>query len=436
MLWGEVEVYQGRMFVTQGRFTTGAHIADGASDEQLGQTILDVYAMPSEPWKNDRGPWREFCANVVGIPADRYRPEKSARVFQRMEKWTFGTYFDPDVSIPGDATPAELGAFVRRELAALEPDWPTVRCAAIETSAAGGVVVMPAVRTRLVGPARPVEAEAGPLLAAVRAALADSDDDRREHRDYLEALAAADIDPRLLRGAARLAVEELSTGTIRITGVGSAGNRPVEHQVWLGSADDLAAVCDEVLRMLPELRVEHLPPGTPTGESFGIKICWLAVRGSTVEEVAAAVGLEGAWEEGWEEGVAAAYEDGVFVSPPAAGWIFVVGQVLGAPMAADLSARLGAEVQFFGNHRVVDYAECALAVGGRLIRHVYCCEGVEGCQQQGEPTPVEIELGWSDDWWIDQDDVMRIAAAWSIDPHALNVTESSPRPGLLGRIDE
>lgn len=436
MLWGEIEVFQGRMFVTRGRFTTGAHIADGASDEQLGQTILDVYAMPSEPWKNDRGPWRDFCTNVVGIPADRYQPEKSARVFHSNGQWTFGTYSDPDVSIPGDATPGELGAFVRRELAALEPDWPTVRCAAMETSASGGLVVMPAVRSSLVGPARLVEAAAGPLLAAVRAALADSDDEHRDHRDYLEALAAVGIDPRLLRGAARFAVEELSTGTIRIIGAGSAGNRPVEHQVRLGSADDLAAVCDEVLRMLPGLPVEHLPPGTPTGESFGIKMCWLAVRGGTVEKVAAAISLDGAREAGWEEGVEAAYQDRVFVSPPAAGWIFVVGRTLDASMAAALSARLAAEVQFFGNHRVVDYAECALAVDGRLIRHVYCCEGVEGCEQQGEPTPVEIELGWSDDWWIDQDDVMRIAAAWSIDPHALGVIESSPRPGLLGRIDE
>ncbi|KUL23948.1 hypothetical protein [Actinoplanes awajinensis] len=113
--------------------------------------------------------------------------------------------------------------------------------------------------------------------------------------------------------------------------MGSAGNQPVAGQTWLGRADDLATVCAAAVRMIADLPVEHLPPGTPAGVSFGVKRTWLAVRGGTVEQIAAAIGLHDGTETGW-------------------------------------------------------------------------------------------------------DDVMRGAAAWSVDPNALSVIASSPRPGLLGRL--
>ncbi|MFC4063947.1 hypothetical protein, partial [Actinoplanes subglobosus] len=280
-----------------------------------------------------------------------------------------------------------------------------------------------------------------PLLAAVRAALADSSG---EMTPWADGLAAAGVDPRLFRGCAEVLFDELADGSVRLTGAGSAGNRPVAERTWTGRADDLAAACDELARMLAGLPVEHLPPGTPSGTSFGIKRTWLAVRGSSVEEVAAAVGLTGARAAGWDEGVAATYDDGqVFVTPPIAGWILVVNTVHGhgAPSVADLSARLGTEVQFFGNHRVSDYAEWARAVDGQLIRHVYCGESLGPdvlCEEEGVPTPVEIEIGFTESepgtTWADEDDVLRVAGAWSIDPTSLDVIESSPRDGLLGRF--
>ncbi|GLW35889.1 hypothetical protein [Actinoplanes regularis] len=128
------------------------------------------------------------------------------------------------------------------------------------------------------------------------------------------------------------------------------------------------------------------------------------------------------------------------VSPPTGGWIFVVNAVRGfdGSSVASLSARLGTEVQYFGNHRVSDYAEWALAVDGQLVRHVCCGETSEWCEVTGTPTPVEIALGFAalkpDELAPDQYDVMRVAAAWSIDPNALCVIESSPRPGLLGHL--
>jgi hypothetical protein len=297
-------------------------------------------------------------------------------------------------------------------------------------------------------PVRAVDTEAGPLLTAVRAALAESGAETADTAvtakttSYADGLAAAGIDPRWLDGCAEVMFDELSDGSVRLVGVGSAGNRAIAERTWLGRADDLAAACDEAARMLRELPVEHLPPGTPSGRSFGIKRTWLAVRGSSVEEVAAAVGLTGSREAGWDEGVASADGDRVFVSPPITGWILVVNTVHGfdAPSTPVLSARLGTEVQYFGNHRVSGYAEWARAADGRLVRHVLCAEaltpGEEELYESGVPTPVETEMGYPGAGWADEDDVMRVAGAWSIAPTTLDVIESSPRSGLLGRFGE
>ncbi|WP_143133668.1 hypothetical protein [Actinoplanes philippinensis] len=435
------------MFVTRGAQTTGVHVGEELSDAELGAAILEFYGRPGIA-EADRGEaWRMFCTEVAGAPAGRYWPEKTARVFR--ETGDSGTWcvvaghFSDRVPVPAEPAvdfPQRLGAVVRRELAALAPNWPRVRSAVIMTTATGRWVVVPHDRGTVSGPAHAVDAGAGPLLTAVRAALADSGG---ATMSWADSLAAAGIDPHLLRGGAQVMFDELADGSVRLVGEGSAANRPVGERTWTGRADDLAAACAEAGRMLAELPVEHLPPGTPSGTSFGIKCTWLAVRGTSVEEVAAAVGLTGARPAGWDEGVAAADDEQVFVTPPIAGWILVVNtvHVHGAESVAQLSARLGAEVQYFGNHRVSDYAEWARAVDGRLVRHVLCGEGLEPgvhAEEVGVPTPVEIEIGFSATdpgaVWADEDDVMRVAGAWSIDPITLDVVESSPRDGLLGRF--
>ncbi|GIE90819.1 hypothetical protein [Actinoplanes regularis] len=443
MSWGEVHLFRGRVFVTRGRFTTGVAVEDD-SCAGLGDAILRLYALASDSYRDERASWRAFCGNVVGVPDREYRPEKTARVYLSGGTWHAAVDpFGPEVAIPAvpDAdVPHELGTMVRGLLDATEPDWPTIREVSVKTSATGRLIVMPVVRMFLVGPARTAEPETASLLAAVRAALPESEREPGESPNYAEALAAAGVDRHLLNGGATVYLEELSTGSIRLTGTGSALKQPATERTWVGPADDLTAVCDEVVRMIADLPVEHLPPGTPVGTSFGIKMTWLAVRGSTVEQVATAIGLTGGREASWDEGVQAACDDQVFVSPPAGGWIFVVNAVRGfdGSSVASLSARLGTEVQYFGNHRVSDYAEWALAVDGRLVRHVCCGEPSEWCDVTGTPTPVEIELGFAalkpDELAPDQYDVMRVAAAWSIDPNALCVIESIPRPGLLGHL--
>ncbi|MEU8664295.1 hypothetical protein [Actinoplanes philippinensis] len=436
------------MFVTRGVQTTGVHVGEELSDAELGEAILEFYGRPGVA-EADRGEaWRTFCADVAGVPVRRYRPEKSARVFRETDDsgtWcVVAGYISDGIPVPVEPAvdfPQRLGAVVRRELAALAPHWPRVRSAVIMTTATGRWVVVPHDDRTVAGPAHAVDAAPGPLLTAVRAALADSGG---AAMPWADSLAAAGIDPRLLHGCARVLFDELADGSVRLIGEGSAANRPVAERTWTGRADDLPTACDEAARMLAELPVEHLPPGTPSGTSFGIKRTWLAVRGTSVEEVAAAVGLTGARPAGWDEGVAAADDEQVFVTPPIAGWILVVNtvHVHGAESVAQLSARLGAEVQYFGNHRVSDYAEWARAVDGRLVRHVLCGESLAPgvhAEEEGVPTPVEVEIGFSATdpgaVWADEDDVLRVAGAWSIDPVTLDVVESSPRDGLLGRFD-
>ncbi|WP_436536278.1 hypothetical protein [Actinoplanes sp. HUAS TT8] len=440
MLWGEVHVFQGRTFVTRGRFTTGIAVGD----EGLGEAILRLYALDPGSYRDGGVSWRAFCEDVAGVPVRRYHPEKTARVFFHDGRWQ--AVVDPSgpeetmSAGPGADVAPELGAMVRRVLDATEPCWPAIRQVVILTLGTGGLLVMPYVRGALVGPAGVADAESASLLAAVRAALPESDREQNDNPEYLDALAAAGVDQRLLDGCAGVYLQELSTGAARLTGRGSAANPSGTELTWLGPADDLAAVCAEALRMIAELPVRHLPPGTPAGTAFGIKKTWLAVRGSTVEQIAAVIGLTGAEPAGWDDGVRATFGGQVFVSPPTGGWIFVVNAVRGfdGTSVASLSARLGAEVQYFGNHRVSDYAEWALAVDGKLLRHVYCSERTEACEETGAPTAIEVELGFSatqpGEMWPDQDDVLRVAAAWSIDPTTLSVIESSPRPGLLGAL--
>ncbi|BEL05425.1 hypothetical protein Q0Z83_036160 [Actinoplanes sichuanensis] len=444
MLWGQVVVFQGRTFVTRGRFTTGVAVVGDASGARLGDVILRLYALDSDAYKDDGASWRTFCEDIVGVPVRRFSPEKSARVYLDDGTWhAVVDPFGPEATTP--AVPAadvshRLGAMVRRVLDEAEPQWPAIRQVIVATSAIGRLIVMPIVRGSFVGPVCIAEPDTASLLAAVRAALPESDREWGESPAYAEALPAAGVDRRLLNGCATVHLEELSTGSVRLTGVGSALKQTVVERTWLGPADDYDAVCAAAVRMIADLPVEHLPPGTPAGVGFGIKMTWLAVRGSTVEQVAAAIGLTGGRETGWDEGVEAARGDQVFVSPPTGGWIFVVNAVCGfdGSSVASLSAQLRTEVQYFGNHRVSDYAEWALAVDGRLVRHVYCSETSESCEETGTPTPVEIELGFSatepGGQWADQDDVMRVAAAWSIDPNALSVIESSLRPGLVGHL--
>lgn len=163
---------------------------------------------------------------------------------------------------------------------------------------------------------------------------------------------------------------------------------------------------------------------------FGYKTAWAAVRCDDPRRVMAALGLEGARESGWREGLALAGRDGqVFVSPCLEGFVLAVGLEETLGRAEDLprwAAEFG-EVQFFATHRVAEYHRWGRYAGGRLIRD-YCWCGEEGkvLRDVGLPTPEELALGFDrfprpgreeeDTPLPDEEAVLAIAAAWGVDP--------------------
>jgi hypothetical protein len=95
-------------------------------------------------------------------------------------------------------------------------------------------------------------------------------------------------------------------------------------------------------------------------------------------------------------------------------------------------------VQFFATHRVVEAHLWARAIGGSLVRaYSYVGESGEKRVEIGEPTPEEIALDLrffdpngpdaeEDGYWEredlrypDEEDVMRVAERWSVNPAAL-----------------
>ncbi len=443
VVWAEIHVFRGRMYVTQVWGSTGVRVDDHISDARLGEVIVEQLGRPTGRARpGERSAWQVFCEDVAGVAQQRFDPEKRVRAFRIDGIWQVDAK-PRDMRAPARLVDAAeglsgLGAAVRRELASLEPRWPTIRRIVIMTTATRHLVVMPSIGGYTVGPAHVVEG-AG-LAEAVRAALADADLEGTNAPAYEAALAAAGVDARLLDGGARVDLEELSDGTIRLSGSGTTGDRHTHEPTWLGRIDALAEACAAAVEMIRSLPTQHLRAGTPTGRSFGYKCCWLAVRGSNTDEVADAVSLTGTRPVGWDEGVDAAYAGQAFVSPPTAGWVFVLGAVLpfDGRAVAGFSARLDTQVQYFGTHRVSEYHEWASAIDGRLVRRLRC-EGMSGqFEQHGPPTPVEIDLDIPamsvEDWHINEDTVMRVAAAWSIDPTTLHLVESSPGTGTCGTI--
>ena len=448
-MWTEIHVFEGRTYVTSTwGMSGGVAVADGISDAELGgivaaHVIYDVGTNEfSEAERRRKDAWCDFCTRVAGVPVARFRPEKRVRAYGTSRGWTVdrkpSDMDAPGTDVPRTAGLAGLGAAVRRELTALDPRWPAVRQVLVATSSVGKVAVFPLVGSYWSGPCRVVSPgdDVDAFGATLSAALTDSDTTTRS--DY--SLADVGLDEQLLAGGARVYVRELSDGGVDLGGYGHVSGTATERRMWSGRISDMPEVCQAVLDMLATLPTRHLPPGTPAGESFGYKCGWLAIRHAAPDDVAAAIDLANTQEIGWREGVDAAYRGGVFVSPPTSGWVFVVGTGLleDAPDIADLSARLGTEVQLFRTHRVSEHHEWALARDGHVVRHLRCMGMTGEFRQTGVPTPIEIQLGIPDmtidDWHINEHTVMQVAAGWGIDPCTLDTVESSSAVGVTGRL--
>jgi hypothetical protein len=164
---------------------------------------------------------------------------------------------------------------------------------------------------------------------------------------------------------------------------------------------------------------------------FGHKQAWLAVRDGDPFTVASVLGLRDLGPVSWRSGIDLAYltDDRLVFTPPLPGardahWLLVCGRWLLRTVSSGevvkLSEQLGGEVQFFATYRVSEMHGWTRAVDGVLVRAFgFVGETGEVTEWRGDPDDVERAVGLppaldgEGDVLVSEDDVMRIADAWS-----------------------
>lgn len=188
-------------------------------------------------------------------------------------------------------------------------------------------------------------------------------------------------------------------------------------------------------------------PGAPQAQTmvgFGGKQAWLAMRDSDAAAVVGALGLRDLGPVPWRHGVDLAYltDDRLVITPPLPGarggqWTLAVGRWLfrAAVDVVKLSAALDTDVQLFSSHRVTESHGWRRAVRGVEVRaFAYRGQTAEILDWRGDPDAAETAVGLpptpdeETDILLGQDDVMLLAAAWSVDPTSL---DGRPAPGPL-----
>ncbi len=195
--------------------------------------------------------------------------------------------------------------------------------------------------------------------------------------------------------------------------------------------------------------------------SFGYKCMWFAIKTTEQEKVAQLLGLKKTTRSNWKNGLESAYNNAVFITPPVDGWILAVGW--GLPQAdsketlektidlANTLSRQFGEAQFFCTHRVTEYHCWLKSVNGKSERlYSYLGEQGENIVISGSPTKAERKYNLvntlsdeakSDDYfgrddlvYPDEELVMEIAGAWSINPTLLEGNKNIKGMGLLGTL--
>jgi len=185
---------------------------------------------------------------------------------------------------------------------------------------------------------------------------------------------------------------------------------------------------------------------------FGYKMAWLAVKSTNVADPVSYLNLKESRSVPWDKGIAFAYDDSanvVFLTPPIQGWVLVVGWAAAAIADAEpvmsfykttgkMSARFG-EVQGFATRRIVECHSWMLARDGNVVRSfAYAGESGELLDNTGALTDAERKLAfWKEPperWNPSEEDVMTVAAGWSLNPTKLNGESGPAEYGVIGRV--
>lgn len=183
---------------------------------------------------------------------------------------------------------------------------------------------------------------------------------------------------------------------------------------------------------------------------------WLAIRSTHLHAVQSALRLHKSKPCSWEEGLTAAHERKLFVSPPIAGWTLVMGASLPDPaddvdrcflFLLELSRKLG-HVQFFTLNRVLNHHAWVQAEQGQILR-AYAWAG-RTLWNQGRMTRAEVELGMTCLDYTEQADlsdfgaseaagantdrVPLLAARWSLDPATIDLRRFRETQGIAGEL--
>ncbi len=189
---------------------------------------------------------------------------------------------------------------------------------------------------------------------------------------------------------------------------------------------------------------------------FNVPSRWLAVRIGNPQLVQAALGLNNPTPCSWEEGLTAAHEHKLFISPAIRGWVLVMGSNLPEPgddvdrcfrFLMDLSRKLG-QVQFFSLNRAVNHHAWVQAEFG-AVQRAYAWAG-KTLWNQGTMTRAELELGLKchaygegeervdfgrpDPAALNTERLPLLASRWSLDPTSIDARVLRENQGISGQF--
>lgn len=189
---------------------------------------------------------------------------------------------------------------------------------------------------------------------------------------------------------------------------------------------------------------------------FNVPSRWLAVRSGNPQLVQAALGLNNPTPCSWEEGLTAAHEHKLFISPAIRGWVLVMGSNLPEPgddvdrcfrFVMELSRKLG-QVQFFSLNRAVNHHTWVQAEFG-AVQRAYAWAG-KTLWNQGAITRAELDLGLKchaygegeervdfgrpDPAALNTERLPLLASRWSLDPTSIDARVLRENQGITGQL--